>query len=74
MQDDLGSAVDCMECGKTVDLEGERCFAITDEVVLCYTCSVRRGGAYDSADDKWVVAPRLGNLGRGEGEGRVPQP
>lgn len=49
----------CSDCKKDVDPEREHCFAITDEVVLCYTCSVRRGGAYDESDDKWARAPRL---------------
>jgi hypothetical protein len=49
----------CSECKRDIDPEVERCFAITDELVLCYDCSVRRGGAYDELHDKWARAPRL---------------
>ena len=52
----------CMDCGTPVEAEdavAERTFAITEEVVLCYACAVRRGGVYDDAEDKWKIAPRL---------------
>jgi hypothetical protein len=52
----------CVDCGTPIDAEqavAERTFAITDEVVLCHACALRRGGIYDDADDKWKIAPRL---------------
>lgn len=51
--------VDCIECGTSVDTAFDRPFAITDEIVLCFSCANRRGGAYDSDKEKWTVAPRL---------------
>lgn len=49
----------CSDCNKELFPEVEHCFAITDELLLCYECSVRRGGAYDELHDKWARAPRL---------------
>jgi hypothetical protein len=57
--DDLEGLLDCIDCGTTVAPERDRAFSITDEVVLCYECSVRRGGVYDSDRDQWAIAPSL---------------
>jgi hypothetical protein len=62
--------IDCVECGVTIDLAFDRPYAITDEVVLCHTCGLRRGGAYDSDSERWVIPPRLDAIP----EERVPQP
>lgn len=53
------SCVDCRRPIDAEDLADERPFAITDEVVLCHDCALRRGGVYDDAEDKWKIAPRL---------------
>lgn len=52
----------CIDCGATVVPAQERGFAITDEVVLCQACAVRRGGVYDDARDAWAIAPRLDEI------------
>lgn len=52
----------CADCSRDIDPELERCFAITSEVVLCYECSVRRGGAYDELEDRWARAPVLSDV------------
>jgi hypothetical protein len=49
----------CSDCKRDVDPDVEHCFAITDELLLCYECSVRRGGAFDELHDKWARAPKL---------------
>lgn len=54
--------MDCIECGSTIDPVADRPFAITDEIVLCYACSLRRGGEYDTVQEKWSKAPRLEGL------------
>ncbi len=54
--------VSCLECGSTVDPRADRVFSITEEAILCYSCSLRRGGEYDGVRDKWSVAPRLDGL------------
>jgi len=52
----------CIECGSEIDADqavAQRTFALTDELVLCHACALRRGGVYDDAEDKWKLAPRL---------------
>jgi hypothetical protein len=57
--DDDREQQSCIECGSAV---GERVFALTDEIVLCHECALRRGGIYDDAKDKWKIAPRLEDI------------
>jgi hypothetical protein len=68
--DELSGFVTCIDCGESVDAAFDRPFAITDEVVLCFTCATRRGGAYDSDKEKWVAVPLLEAIP----EERVPYP
>lgn len=52
----------CIDCGTRIDADqavAERTFALTEEVVLCHACALRRGGVYDDHEDKWKLAPRL---------------
>lgn len=52
----------CIDCATPIDAGSavaDRTFALTDEVVLCHSCALRRGGVYDDAEDKWKIAPRL---------------
>jgi sulfur relay (sulfurtransferase) complex TusBCD TusD component (DsrE family) len=61
MEPDLDQ-LSCMDCGTPIDADqavAQRTFALTDEVVLCNACALRRGGVYDDAADKWKLAPRL---------------
>ena len=62
LTDDDRDVLGCSDCGRPIDAETERAFAITPEIVLCYECSVRRGGSYDDARDAWRTAPRLEGL------------
>jgi hypothetical protein len=62
--------VDCIDCGTTIDATMDRPYAITDEIVLCHTCALRRGGAYDSDNERWAESPRL----EGIPEERLPSP
>ena len=58
-QDDL---VSCLDCGELVSPVGDRVYAVGCEDVLCMTCSLARGGAYDEVEDRWVVVPRFDDL------------
>ena len=61
MEADLDQ-LSCIECGSPIDADqavAQRTFALTNELVLCHACAVRRGGVYDDAEDKWKLAPRL---------------
>ena len=57
--DDRSYLVDCLDCSEPIDPAFDRPFAITAEVMLCHTCALRRGGAYDSDNEIWAVAPSL---------------
>jgi hypothetical protein len=64
MEPDLDQ-LSCIDCGARIDADqaaAERTFAVTDEVVLCHACALRRGGVYDDSEDKWKLAPRLEQL------------
>jgi len=54
--------IDCVDCGHSVDPAFDRSFAITDEILLCHACAVRRGGVYDSDDERWAAAPSLDGI------------
>jgi hypothetical protein len=59
----------CSDCGAAVPAAA-RAFAFAGEGVLCWECATRRGGAYDEAEDRWSVSPRLDGLGDLEDDGR----
>ena len=52
----------CADCGAHVDPTREPTFSLTEEVILCFSCSTRRGGAWDASEEKWKTAPKLENL------------
>jgi hypothetical protein len=68
--DERSDLIDCIDCGTTVDPAFDRPFMITEAIILCFSCATRRGGAYDSDKEKWVVAPLLDAIP----EERRPQP
>ena len=62
--------VDCIDCGTSIDPAFDRPYAITDEIVLCHSCALRRGGGYDFDNEHWGVTPRLDGIP----EERLPHP
>lgn len=52
----------CADCGMIIASGEERTYAFGTDGVLCMSCAVRRGGAYDEARDRWVLAPRVDDL------------
>jgi recombinational DNA repair protein (RecF pathway) len=52
----------CADCGAELDPASERGFSFGSRGVLCAECSLRRGGEYDSATDRWVRSPALDGL------------
>ena len=68
--EDRSYLVDCVDCGAPIDPAFDRPYAITDEVLLCHTCALRRGGAYDSDSERWSSPPALEAIP----EERIPQP
>jgi hypothetical protein len=50
----------CASCATEV-LTTERCYAF-DDSVLCFECSIARGGAYDELHDRWTRSPDVADL------------
>jgi hypothetical protein len=57
----------CADCGAPVEQE-ERVFGFGADAVLCWECALRRGGAYDSEEDRWTVEPGVTDLLKRERE------
>jgi hypothetical protein len=58
---DLGS---CVDCGAEITPASDRGYSFGTRGVLCMECALRRGGEYDSGDDRWVQSPDLAGLER----------
>lgn len=54
--------IECYDCGASVAPGTDRAFVVSDEAVLCFECSVERGGRYDEVQDAWLKAPRLDGI------------
>jgi len=54
--------VSCAVCGAEISVAADRGFAFGSGGALCWECSLRRGGRYDSAHERWEVAPRVDDL------------
>ncbi len=53
---------ECFDCGATVTAATDRAFVVSDEVALCFDCSIARGGRYDERRDSWLTSPRLDGI------------
>ncbi len=55
----------CASCGTEL-LPAERAFAferaVSEDAVLCYSCAIERGGAYDEVYDRWTKSPDVADL------------
>ncbi|MCI0652611.1 MAG: hypothetical protein L0Z55_12100 [Planctomycetes bacterium] len=54
----------CAECGALVPPGSERAFAFGDGEVLCWECSIRRGGSFDAEEERWVRQPSTKDMRR----------
>ncbi len=61
-QDESAEPTACLECDAPLDPEADRAFACSPDAFLCFACSERRGGVFDAAQDRWVVAPNVAGL------------
>jgi hypothetical protein len=52
----------CADCGEAVIVSQEIVYPFGYDGVLCLNCARRRGGSYDTADERWVVVPRVEDL------------
>ena len=53
----------CADCGAPLGGVGDRSYALAQDRALCWSCALARGGSYDPDQDRWVVEPRVGDLG-----------
>lgn len=54
----------CVACGSAVVPAADRCYRFGERGVLCFVCSVERGGSYDEEQDRWRSAPSVDELSR----------
>jgi hypothetical protein len=55
----------CVACGALVDTR-EGVYSFGTQGVLCFSCALRRGGAYDAAHDRWTHSPDVSDLAEPE--------
>lgn len=61
-QTESNELTECAECGAEVSPGPDRAYVYSDENVLCFECSVKRGGSWDAAHERWEKAPDLTGL------------
>lgn len=61
-REELEDETSCADCGAVISRSLERGFAFGESGVICFACAERRGGAYDSDEDRWTRAPSLSGL------------
>ena len=54
--------VACALCGATIAPASDRGYSFGENAVLCFQCAERRGGRYDSDEDRWTSEPSVGDL------------
>ncbi len=60
--DDWADALTCSDCGAELWPDVDRAFASGPNIYLCFECAERRGGVYDSDEDRWTVAPDVSGI------------
>ena len=55
----------CAACGATVD-PGARVYGFAPLAVLCWDCSLARGGRYDAHEERWTRPPSVSDLAEPE--------
>ena len=52
----------CADCGAQIAGAADRAFGFGTDQLLCWLCAERRGGRYDAHQERWSVAPDVGDL------------
>ncbi|MBZ0117432.1 MAG: hypothetical protein K8H88_10580 [Sandaracinaceae bacterium] len=47
----------CAACGVHITTSGDRVFAFGEDRVLCFACSIARGGIHDEEAGRWTQPP-----------------
>lgn len=53
---------ECANCGAIIAEGTDPGFPFGENSMLCFECAIRRGGEYDSSEDRWVVLPSVSDL------------
>ncbi len=56
--------IDHVPCEWVLAPGADPAFVFGDRGVLCFACSVRRGGSYDANQDRWLEEPNLEGFAR----------
>jgi hypothetical protein len=51
----------CAGCGMQIP-ERSRAFGFGEDRLLCWECSLRRGGTFDAETDRWTTEPGISDL------------
>ncbi len=49
--------IECLACRAEISIDRDRAFAVTEDSGLCFSCAIKRGGAYDELHDAWTRSP-----------------
>ena len=60
--EELAELDECWVCGATVSPSEDAVFQFGDRAVLCLECSIKHGGEYDAAEERWTQPPNLDDL------------
>ncbi len=61
-EDEADQWVPCTACGATIQPAADRGFMFGEHGALCWECAIRRGGTYDSQEDRWTTPPHVADL------------
>jgi len=63
-QSEWNELAQCADCNADLAPGTDRGYAFGEDIVLCFACSLRRGGQWDPTHDRWLVGPDLAGLGQ----------
>ncbi len=52
----------CADCGAEISATLHRAYLFGSDGALCWECSLKRGGDYDTEMDSWCTSPRIDDL------------
>jgi hypothetical protein len=59
---EIEPSTQCADCGAEILAGAEPGYDFGENASLCSICARKRGGSYDSHQERWVQPPRVGDL------------
>lgn len=59
---ELDQGTDCADCGARILAGSEPGYDFGEGAMLCSSCARRRGGSFDSRQERWVQPPDVADL------------